>query len=52
MTRSQLQKVINDNNRRITSQRDLRASAIIFDLARKVCKIKGWEMTEFFKEVR
>jgi hypothetical protein len=49
MTKLQLQKVINDNNRKITSQREMRASALIFDLAVKVCTIEGWEMADFFK---
>ena len=48
MTKSQLQEIINKNNRIISSQRDMRASALIFDLATKLCMIEGWELKGFF----
>jgi len=30
----------------------MRASALIFDLAQKLCRIEGWELKNFFKEVQ
>ena len=50
--KGQIQGIINTNNRIISSQRDMRASALIFDLAQKLCRIEGWELKNFFKEVR
>jgi hypothetical protein len=50
MTKAQLHKIVDMNNRNIRSQLDMRVSALVFDLVHKVCKVEKWDTAEFFRE--
>jgi len=50
MTKEELQKTVNMNNRFIKNQRDMKVCELLYQIVVIQCKKNGWNPTQFFQE--
>ena len=48
MTKQELHQIVEDHNRPIKNQRDMRISQLLFTLVERLAKTRGWSPAEFF----
>jgi len=52
MTKIELKRIVELNNREVRTERDVITAEIIFRFVEKISSANGWEMADFFKEAQ